>query len=52
MPDTYTVKRSVSINAKPDVVYAEIVDFHRWEAWSPWQDLDPDMNQTYTGSES
>ena len=52
MPDTYTVKRSASINAKPDVVNAQIVDFQRWEAWSPWQDLDPDMKQTYSGPES
>ena len=52
MADTYTVKRSVSIDAQPDVVYAEIVDFHRWPGWSPWEDVDPDMSQTYTGSES
>ena len=52
MTDTYTVTRSTTINASPDVVYVEIVDFHRWEAWSPWQDLDPDMKQTYKGSES
>lgn len=52
MADTYTVKRSVSIDAQPDVVYAEIVDFHRWPGWSPWEDVDPDIKQTYTGSES
>ena len=52
MADTYTVKRSLTINAQPDVVYAQIGDFHRWEAWSPWQDVDPNMSQTYAGSES
>ena len=52
MSDTYTVERSTIINAQPEIVYAQIVDFHRWAAWSPWEDLDPDMTRTFTGSES
>lgn len=52
MTDTYTVERSTSIKARPELVYAHIADFHRWTAWSPWEDLDPDLQRTYTGSES
>jgi len=52
MTDTYTVERSTTINASPEVVYAEISDFHRWTGWSPWEDIDPDLQRTYDGSES
>lgn len=49
---TYRVSRSTTIAAPPSVVYAQIVDFHRWEAWSPWAKLDPAMKTTYTGPAS
>jgi hypothetical protein len=49
---TYRVSRSALINAPPAVVYAQIIDFHRWEAWSPWAKLDPAMKTTYIGPAS
>ena len=51
MSDTYTVQRSATINAPATRVYAHIVDFHQWADWSPWDDMDPDMNKTYSGAE-
>ncbi|WP_409328857.1 SRPBCC family protein [Trujillonella humicola] len=50
--DTYTVQRSTTIAAPPERVYAEIVDFRRWTAWSPWEDVDPAMRREYSGAES
>jgi uncharacterized protein YndB with AHSA1/START domain len=47
---TYTVERSATVNAEPERVYEEIVDFHRWPAWSPWEDLDPNLQRTYSGT--
>ena len=52
MSDTYTVQRSASIDASPDQVYAHIVDFRQWADWSPWEDMDSEMNKTYSGSDS
>ena len=52
MADTYTVQRSTAIDAPPDQVYAHIVDFHHWAAWSPWEDMDPGMAKTYSGSDA
>jgi uncharacterized protein YndB with AHSA1/START domain len=49
--DTYTVQRSAVIDAPASRVYAELVDFHRWPAWSPWEDLDPAMQRSYAGPE-
>lgn len=52
MPDLYTVERTTTINAPAEKVYAQIVDFHYWRNWSPWDDLDPDMQRSYSGADS
>ncbi len=52
MADTYTVIRTATIDAPADAVFANIADFHRWTAWSPWEDLDPDLQRTYSGADS
>lgn len=46
-PATFEVKRSLLINAPPDVVYAQVADFHAWAAWSPWDRLDPNLKRTF-----
>jgi hypothetical protein len=48
-PGTYRVTRSASIAAPASIAYAQVADFHRWEAWSPWAKLDPDMSSSYAG---
>jgi hypothetical protein len=50
--DTYTVERSQTIDAPPTRIYAQIADFHNWTSWSPWEDVDPDLERTYSGAES
>ena len=52
MADTFTVERSAVIPAPPERVHAAINDFHQWEHWSPWQDVDPAMTQTYEGPDA
>ncbi len=47
---TYTVRRSSEIGALVEAVYEQIVDFHKWTEWSPWEGLDPAMVRTYSGS--
>jgi hypothetical protein len=52
MPDTYTVVRTISVKAPPEAVFAHVNDFHAWQAWSPWEELDPEQNRTYSGPDS
>jgi hypothetical protein len=52
MADTYTVERKIRVDAPASAVYERIVDFHRWRAWSPYEELDPAMDRTYAGAES
>ena len=51
-PDTFLVQRGASIKAPPEKVFAILSDFHRWEAWSPWEKLDPALKRTYSGAAS
>jgi carbon monoxide dehydrogenase subunit G len=52
MADTYTVERSITVAAPPSEVYSMMIDFHNWEAWSPWEELDPSMTKTFSGADS
>jgi uncharacterized protein YndB with AHSA1/START domain len=52
MTDNYEVEREIHVDAPPAAVYERIVDFHRWSAWSPFEDLDPAMDRTFEGAES
>ena len=52
MADTFLVERSTTVQASAQNVYKEIVDFHHWTNWSPWEDLDPNLKRTYSGAGS
>lgn len=49
LPAEFEVKRSTTIEAKPAKVYNEVLDLTKWKAWDPWQAMDPDVQNTYTG---
>jgi uncharacterized protein YndB with AHSA1/START domain len=51
-PNTFRVARSTVIKAPPEKIYALIEDFHKWRAWSPYENLDPAMTRTYGGPAS
>lgn len=51
-PDTFLIQRGMNIKAPPEKVFAILGDFHRWEAWSPWEKLDPALKRTYSGTPS
>jgi hypothetical protein len=51
-PGTFRVERSVTVQAPPAVVYAIVNDFRRWDDWSPWAKLDPNMKKELGGTAS
>ena len=48
-PEDFRVERSATMAASPDKVFAHVNDFHRWDAWSPWLELDPGAKTTFEG---
>ena len=47
----FAVSRSTTVIADPARVHGLINSFHEWTAWSPWEDLDPELHRDYTGPE-
>lgn len=45
----YTVTRSLEMAAEPDLVFSFLNNLHRWESWSPREDLDPEMQRDFAG---
>jgi hypothetical protein len=48
-PSEFRVARSATISAPAPTVFAQVNDFHKWQAWNPWGQIDPAMKQTYEG---
>jgi uncharacterized protein YndB with AHSA1/START domain len=48
-PADFRIERSTMIAAPPEVVFAQVNDFHAWQDWSPWAKLDPAAKNTYEG---
>jgi hypothetical protein len=46
-PDTFTIKRSIVVNAPPDWVFPLLVHFQRWRDWSPWEKKDPNLRRAF-----
>ncbi|MFE7746658.1 SRPBCC family protein [Nocardia sp. NPDC057455] len=48
----FEVVRSAVVTAEPARVHGLINDFHKWVEWSPWEDLDPQLQRSYSGADS
>jgi hypothetical protein len=49
LPAEFRVTRTATMAAAPAEVFAQVNDFHRWEAWSPWAKLDPAAKNGFEG---
>jgi hypothetical protein len=51
-PPDFAISRTASMAVPPAAPFAQVNDFHHWEAWSPWAKLDPAMKTTIEGPAS
>jgi len=49
LPKTSHVERSVTIDRPPSEVFGVLNNLHRFNAWSPWFDIDPNAKYTFSG---
>jgi uncharacterized protein YndB with AHSA1/START domain len=49
-PSEFRITRTTTVAAPPSAVFAQVNDFHKWEAWSPWAKLDPAARNTFDGA--
>jgi uncharacterized protein YndB with AHSA1/START domain len=47
LPAKIHVERSIVINAPQETVYGMVIDLKKWEQWSAWHKMDPNMKITY-----
>jgi uncharacterized protein YndB with AHSA1/START domain len=49
-PSEFQITRTATVAAPASAVFAQVNDFHKWEAWSPWAKLDPAARNTFDGA--
>lgn len=49
-PSAFLIERSAVISAAPEQVFDQVNDFRAWQAWSPWEKMDPDLKRDYGGA--
>jgi Polyketide cyclase / dehydrase and lipid transport len=49
-PNHFSLVRSAQFRAAPERVFPHLNDFRNWAAWSPWEEMDPNMQRSFTGA--
>ena len=49
LPASYSVSRSLLINAPPEKVYYNVADFNNFLKWNPWTKMEPSAQVTISG---
>jgi uncharacterized protein YndB with AHSA1/START domain len=49
-PSDLRVERTAVLAAPAPVVFDQVNDFHKWDAWSPYVQRDPAMKKTFEGA--
>lgn len=52
LPSHAHIERSIVIQAKPEQIYPSLIDFKKFQSWSPWARLDPNTQYEYKGPET
>ncbi len=48
-PAEFRVTRSATFAASPAALFEQVNNLHKFETWNPWQKLDPNIKNTYSG---
>lgn len=48
-PSDFKVERSATLHAPAPAAFAQVNDFQNWQAWSPWEKVDPALKRSYEG---
>ena len=51
-PPTFRIERSTRIAAPMLQVAEQIDDFRAWQKWSPWENIDPSLQRTFSGADA
>ncbi|WP_445370202.1 SRPBCC family protein [Methylomonas sp. HW2-6] len=51
-PDSFSVSRSLAMAAPASLVFAQVNDLRKWDAWSPWAKLDSNAQNSFEGPDA
>ena len=51
-PNSFEVTRERTIDAPAAVIYNNLIDYKKWETWSPWLEKNPNTKITYADTTS
>jgi hypothetical protein len=51
-PSDFKVERSATMRAPAPAAFAQVNDFQNWQAWSPWERVDPALKRQYEGAKA
>ncbi|MCH8536068.1 MAG: SRPBCC family protein [Flavobacteriaceae bacterium] len=51
LPTEFHVEESLEIEADKDLIYLHIISFEKSKLWSPWNDLDPNLEDWIEGTD-
>lgn len=49
LPASYSITRSIEINAPAELIYKQVGDFSTWTSWEPWSMKDPNAKHEFVG---
>lgn len=50
MPAAYTIEKTIIINKPLEDVFTKVGNLQYYSQWNPWQKMDPEAEQTITGT--
>lgn len=48
-PADFRISRRATIAAPPAAIFPHVNNLSLWRAWSPWEEIDPNLQRTYEG---
>jgi hypothetical protein len=48
-PADFKIERTATMRAPAPAAFAQVNDFQNWQAWSPWEKVDPALKRSYDG---
>lgn len=51
-PSQFSLSRNLDMKASPAKIFAQLNDFKKWGAWSPWEKMDPNLQRNFSGAAS
>lgn len=50
MPSSYSIEKSITVNAPAESCYDKVADLNNYRDWNPWSEMEPDANKKISGT--